>query len=252
VPAEEATASGPLFADHGMALHIDQVKWAEKYAWAPDCIEKDGKHYFYFPTDQFHIGVAVGDTPSGPFRDPIGKPLLSKDSEGVVCNRDFIDPCLFTDDDGSTWMFVGQNTVNAIRLNEDMVSYDGPVHIDEGTDHFFEAAWLHKYKGKYYLSYSGEGQILYAMSDHILGPYTYKGMIFDKVNSGTNHHSIVEYKGKWYFFYHNADLALERFPEGSAGHPFIQWRRSICVDCLYYNEDGTIRQVKATKSGPLE
>ena len=235
------------WTDHGRALHIDEVKWAKKYAWAPDCVEKDGKYYFYYPTDQFHIGVAVGDKPTGPFKDPLGKPLISKDTEGVVCNRDFIDPAVFIDDDGVAYMFVGQNTVNAIRLNDDMISYDGKVHIIEGTDHFFEAAWVHKYNGKYYLSYSGNGEILYCMSDYILGPYEFKGSVLDKVNSGTNHHSIVEYKGKWYLFYHTADLALSKGTEADKKHK--AFRRSICVDELHYNEDGTIQKVVPTKEG---
>ena len=235
------------WTDHGQALHLDEVKWAEEYAWAPDCVEKNGKYYLYFPTDQFHIGVAVSDKPYGPFKDPIGKPLISKDTEGVVNNRDFIDPAIFIDDDGVSYMFVGQNTVNAIRLNEDMVSYDGKVHIIEGTDHFFEAAWVHKYKGKYYLSYSGNGKILYAMSDDVLGPYEYKGTILDKVNSGTNHHSIVAYRNNWYLFYHNADLALSKGTEEDK--KYKGYRRSICADELHYNDDGTIQKVVPTAEG---
>jgi len=237
------------WTDHGVALSLDDISWAEKYAWAPDCIEKGGRYYFYYPTDQAHIGVAVADRPTGPFRDPIGKPLISKDTEGVVSDRDFIDPAVFIDDDGTPYLFMGQNTVNVIRLNDDMVSFDGNVHIIKGTDHFFEAAWVHKYNGKYYLSYSGEGKILYATADHVLGPYTFRGEILDKVNSGTNHHSIVEYKGKWYLFYHNSDLALENIPEGSEARKYVQWRRSVCVDRLYYNDDGTIQKVKMTRHG---
>ncbi|MEZ5069925.1 MAG: family 43 glycosylhydrolase [Bacteroidales bacterium] len=240
------------WTDHGVALHLDEISWAEKNAWAPDCIEANGKYYFYYPTDQFHIGVAVGDHPWGPFRDPIDKPLISKDTKGVICNRDFIDPAAFIDDDGQAYLFMGQNAVNAIRLNPDMVSYDGEVHIIEGTDHFFEAIWVHKHRGKYYLSYSGEGEIQYAMSDHILGPYEFKGTILQKMNSGTNHHSIVEYKGKWYLFYHNSDLYFSRNPDEKPEHNWSgvsPFRRSICVDELFYNEDGTIREVIPTREG---
>jgi len=240
------------WTDHGVIFSLADTRWARKYAWAPDCVAKDGKYYFYYPTDQFHIGVAVGDRPYGPFKDPIGKPLLSKDSKGVVCNRDFIDPAVLIDDDGSAYLFVGQNTVNVIKLNDDMVSYDGQVHILKGTDHFFEASWIHQYNGRYYLSYSGNEQILYCTADSVYGPYEYKGVILDKVNSITNHHSIVQYKGRWYLFYHNSDLYFKNHPgdDGSkmwdGFHPF---RRSICVDRLYYNEDGTIRQVIPTKQG---
>ena len=248
-----STTDMKTWKDHGVALSLNDLNWAKRYAWAPDCVEKNGKYYFYYPTDQFHIGVAVSDKPYGPFKDPIGKPLLSKDSPGVICNRDFIDPAILIDDDGSAYMFVGQNTVNAIKLNPDMVSYDGKVHIIEGTYKFFEASWIHKYKGIYYLSYSSvDGKILYAMSENVFGPYEYKGVILDEVNSGTNHHSIVEYKGKWYLFYHNSDLYYQNTPgekqvlDWKGKNPF---RRSICVDYLHYNDDGTIKKIVPTKTG---
>lgn len=240
--------------DHGVALDIKDVKWATKYAWAPDCIQANDKYYFYFPTDQFHIGVAVSDKPTGPFVDPLGKPLISMDTKGVVCNRDFIDPGVFIDDDGQAYLYMGQLVVNAIKLNKNMISYDGEVHLLKGTDDFFEASWMHKYKEKYYFSYVGtSGEIKYCMSDNPLGPFEYKGAILEKMNSGTNHHSIVEYKGQWYMFYHNSDLYFknnkdveEKFGWGheNSPHPF---RRSICFDKLYYNEDGTIQKVIPTK-----
>ncbi|MDE5419066.1 family 43 glycosylhydrolase [Labilibaculum sp. DW002] len=242
------------WTDHGVALDIKDIKWAEKYAWAPDCIKENGKYYFYYPTDQYHIGVAVSDKSTGPFVDPLGKPLISMDTKGVVCNRDFIDPAVFIDDDKQAYLYMGQLVVNAIKLNKDMVSYDGEVHLLEGTDDFFEASWMHKYKEKYYLSYVGtSGEIKYCMSDNPLGPFEYKGVILEKMNSGTNHHSIVDYKGQWYMFYHNSDLYFKNHPEvevkfgwGHEGspHPF---RRSICFDKLFYNEDGTIQKVIPTK-----
>ena len=147
---------------------------------------------------------------------------------------------------------MGQLVVNAIKLNEDMISYDGQVHLLEGTDGFFEASWLHKYNGMYYLSYAAtSGKIEYCMSDNPLGPFEYKGVVLEEMNSGTNHHSIVEYNNQWYLFYHNADLYFKNHPEKEPKfgwtegvHPF---RRSICLDKLYYNEDGTIQQVKPTK-----
>ncbi len=248
-----STTDMKSWKDHGVALSLNDLNWAKRYAWAPDCIEKNGKYYFYYPTDQFHIGVAVSDKPYGPFKDPIGKPLLSKDSPGVICNRDFIDPAIFIDDDGSAYLFAGQNTVNAIKLNPDMVSYDGQVHIIQGAEKFFEASWVHKYKGKYYLSYSSvDGKILYALSDNVFGPYQYTGVVLDEVNSGTNHHSIAAYKGKWYLFYHNSDLYYQNTPgekqvlDWNGKNPF---RRSICVDYLHYNDDGTIKKVLPTKTG---
>jgi arabinoxylan arabinofuranohydrolase len=245
------------YTDHGRALHLDDIIWAEKYAWAPDAIERNGKYYFYFPTDQENIGVAVSNRPHGPFTDPLGKPLITRHSPGVINNRDFIDPAVFIDDDGQAYMFVGQIDLNAIKLNEDMISYTGEVYIIEGIDHFFEAIWIHKYNNRYYLSYAGKDghggdKIMYAISDNILGPYEYQGIIFNYVNSGTNHHSIVEYKGQWYFFYHNSNLYFQNTPEEE---PVLNWdginpfRRSICVDYLYYNPDGTIQKIIPTAEG---
>jgi len=242
------------WTDHGVGLSLEKLRWAKSMAWAPDCIQRNGKYYFYYPVDQSKIGVAVGDTPYGPFKDPLDSALIHTHSNGVVCNRDFIDPCVFIDDDGQAYLYMGQLVVNAVKLNEDMISYDGMVHLLEGTDDFFEASWMHKYKGKYYFSYVGKsGEIKYCMSDNPLGPFVYKGVILEKMNSGTSHHSIVEFKGQWYLFYHSSDLFYSKHPEkeklfgwGHEGspHPF---RRSICFDTLYYNEDGTIKKVIQTK-----
>jgi arabinoxylan arabinofuranohydrolase len=245
------------YTDHGVALSLSDISWAKKWAWAPDCMEHNGRYYFYFPTDADNIGVAIGDKPYGPFHDPLGKPLLSRYSTGVVNHRDFIDPCVFIDDDGKAYLFAGQIDLNAVQLNDDMISYSGDVKIIEGADYFFEAAWVHKYNGKYYLSYSGKDgkggdKIMYAMSDHVLGPYKYQGVILDEVNSGTNHHSIVEYKGKWYLFYHTADLSLGKIPPASPDRIYVQWRRSVCVDYLNYNPDGTIQKVIPTTTGVKE
>jgi len=242
------------WTDHGVALSLDDISWAKKNAWAPDCEYFNGKYYFYYPTDQNYIGVAIGDKPWGPFEDPLGEPLITRETPGVVNNRDLIDPSVFIDDDNTPYLYFGQNFVCMVKLNNDMISFDDTVTVIEGADHFFEAVWVHKYNDKYYLSYSGRGQILYGMSDSPYGPFEYKGVILDKVNSGTNHHSIVQYKGQWYLFYHNSDLFFRNHPEeeGKFGwqddgvHPY---RRSICVDSLFYNEDGTIQQVIPSEKG---
>lgn len=249
-----STTNMKTWTDHGVALSLTDLSWASFQAWAPDCIYRNGKYYFYYPVEHSKIGVAVGDKPTGPFVDPLNKPLIHTNSEGVVCNRDFIDPAVFIDDDGQAYLYMGQLVVNAIKLNEDMISYDGNVYLLEGTDDFFEAVWMHKYKGNYYLSYVGEsGEIKYGMSKNPLGPFEYKGVIFPKMNSGTNHHSIVEYKGEWYMFYHNSDLYYKNNPDieekfgwghKDSPHPY---RRSICFDKLFYNADGTIQMVVPTK-----
>ena len=249
-----STTNMQNWTDHGVIFSLDDISWADEMAWAPDCIERNGKYYFYYPVEQSKIGVAVSDKPYGYFKDPLDSPLIHINSTGVVCNRDFIDPAVFIDDDGQAYLYMGQLVVNAIRLNIDMISFDGKVHLLEGTDDFFEAVWIHKYNGKYYLSYAGKsGEIKYCISDNPLGPFEYKGVILQRMNSGTNHHSIVEYKGQWYMFYHSSDLYFKNNPEveekfgwGHKGspHPF---RRSICFDKLYYNEDGTIKEVIPTK-----
>lgn len=234
--------------DHGVIFNpIRDTRWAKAMAWAPDCIFHNGKYYLYYPTDQRHIGVAVSDKPTGPFIDPLGHPLISIDTPGVICDRDFIDPCIFVDDDGKAYLFMGQNTVCCICLNDDLISYDGKVHIIEGVDGFFEAIWVHKRNGMYYMSYStspfngSQPMIAYGISDSPLGPYKYQGIILDPVNSGTNHHSIVNFKGQDYLFYHTADLSKtlnDGFHNGV--------RRSVCSDSLFYNEDGTIQKIKPT------
>ena len=245
--------------DHGVALSVDNLQWGKKEAWAPDCAYYNGKYYFYYPVAQDYIGVAVSDKPYGPFIDPLGKPLITRQTPGVVNHRDLIDPTIFIDDDNTPYLIFGQLDVNIVKLNKDMISFNDSVRIIKGADHFFEALWLHKYKGKYYMSYSGKAtakldQILYGVSDNIYGPYTYKGVILDTMNSGTNHHSIVNYKNQWYLFYHNSDLYFNNHKDKERKFGWVKgshhmYRRSICVDYLYYNEDGTIKKVIPTKQG---
>jgi arabinoxylan arabinofuranohydrolase len=241
-----STADMKNWTDHGVCLSLKDLNWAQKYAWAPDCVYKNGKYYFYYPTDKSLIGVAVGDKPYGPFVDPIKKPLVTPNTPGVVAKKDMIDPCVFIDDDGSAYLYFGQDDVNMVRLDDDMISFSDTVKILKGTNHFFEAIWMHKFNGKYYLSYSGNGRILYCMSNSPYGPFEYKGEILQPMNSCTNHHSIVEFKGQWYLFYHNSDLFFGR---NKHLNPVCKWpeiscfRRSICVDKLSYNADGTIKKV---------
>lgn len=237
------------WTDHGVVLSLDSLKWATKLAWAPDCAYKNGKYYFYYPVDKNYIGVAVGDTPYGPFKDPLGKPLISRKTPGVVAPRGLIDPTIFMDNDSTPYLIFGQNKVNIVRLNNDMVSFKDTVRIIKGVRHFFEAVWMHKYNSKYYISYSGKGKILYGMGGSPYGPFKYKGVILDKVNSGTNHASITKYKGQWYLFYHTSDLFFKNNPKASKIGVKKWYRRSVCVDYLYYNTDGTIQKVKRTKEG---
>ncbi len=234
--------------DHGVVLSLDSLKWASKYAWAPDCEFYNGKYFFYYPTDRDYIGVALCDKPSGPFKDPLGKPLITRKTKGVKANRALIDPTIFIDYDKTPYLIFGQNHINIVKLNDDMISFNDSVRLIKAP-HFFEAVWMHKYNGKYYLSYSGKGKILYGMGDSPYGPFEYKGVILDKVNSGTNHASIAEYKGQWYLFYHTSDLFFKNNPQAKKSGLKKWYRRSICVDHLYYNADGTIQKVIPTKKG---
>ncbi len=241
------------WTDHGVILSLDSIKWAKKYAWAPDCSFRNSNYYFYFPTDRNYIGVALAETPYGPFKDALNKPLISRQTPGVVANRALIDPCIFTDEDNTPYLIFGQNDVNIVKLNDDMISFSDTVQTIKGASKFFEAAWMHKYNGKYYLSYSGKNKlaarakILYGTSDSPYGPFEYKGVLLGKVNSGTNHASIAAYKGQWYLFYHTSDLYLKYNPKALKIGQKKWYRRSVCVDKLYYNEDGTIQKVKPKK-----
>ncbi len=125
------------WTDHGMKFSLNDTKWAKQYAWAPDCAYKNGKYYFYYPTDKEYIGVAIGKTPFGSFKDALQKPLLSRATKGVICTGDFIDPAVFVDDDGSAYIYFGQNQVNVVKLNKDMVSFDDTVSVVKGTTGFF-------------------------------------------------------------------------------------------------------------------
>ena len=260
------------FTDGGVIFKpLEQTTWVKNRAWGPQCVRKmvprsdtDStlvmRYFFYYSGNAGEIGVAVSDSPFGPFEDPLGKPFFTTDTPGIYCDRDFIDPHCFIDDDGQAYLFMGQNTVNAVKLNDDMISYDhsggvldengnetGVYHID--APNFFEAICCHKYNGKYYLSYANPYdtdhayELEYCIGDSPLGPYGHKGKFMDAQGNFTNEHSIVEYKGQWWVFYHNAYVGVAT---GGGDQAFS--RRSMCADRLYYNEDGTIKMVTATRN----
>lgn len=259
--------------DNGVALDIKDVPWAGRQMWAPDAAYANGKYYLYFPVkdkqDIFRIGVAVSESPTGPFK---AEPEPIKGSYSI-------DPAVFKDDDGSHYMYFGgiwggqlqrwqtgqydstaaeerRGDTPAIgprvaKLAGNMLQFAEPVRevqiVDKdgkpiaAKDHerrFFEAAWMHKYNGKYYLSYStGDTHfICYAIGDNPYGPFTYQGVILQPVVGWTNHHSIVEINGKWYLFYHDSIL--------SGGKTHL---RSVKVTELKYNPDGTIQTINPHK-----
>ncbi|MEO6733404.1 MAG: glycoside hydrolase family 43 protein [Ferruginibacter sp.] len=263
---------GGKITDHGVALHIRDIPWAGRQLWAPDAAFANNTYYLYFPVkdkqDVFRIGVATSSKPEGPFvaeKEPI------KGSYSI-------DPTVFKDDDGTFYMYFGgiwggqlqrwntnkydstgklrQPGEQAIlpriaKLNKDMKSFAGDVKeiqiVDkdgksftekDGDKRFFEAAWMHKYKGKYYFSYStgDTHNICYAIGDNPYGPFTYTGIILKPVEGWTNHHSIIEFNGKWYLFYHDVQLS---------GKTHL---RNVKMTELKYNDDGTIQTIEASPS----
>ena len=264
-------AVGGQVTDHGVALDIKNVPWAGRQLWAPDAAFANNTYYLYFPAkdkqDIFRIGVATSTKPEGPFT-PEKEPIKGSYS---------IDPCIFKDDDGSFYLYFGgiwggqlqrwnNNTYDSAagnrqpdepailprvaKMDADMKSFSGPVKelqlLDEQGNlykeknndrRFFEGPWMHKYKGKYYFSYStgDTHNICYAIGDSPYGPFTYKGVILEPVEGWTSHHSIIETGGKWYLFYHDVQLS---------GKTHL---RNVKVTELHYDEDGSIQTIKATK-----
>lgn len=256
--------------DHGVALKVSDIPWAGRQLWDCDIACKDGKYYLYFPlkdrNDIFRMGVAISDKPEGPFI-PQPDPIRGSYS---------IDAAVFRDDDGSYYMYFGgiwggqlqryrdnkaiENPClpannepalpsRVVKLSDDMLEFaeeprpvivlgeDGKPLFAGDPHRFFEASWMHKYKGKYYFSYStGDTHLLcYAVGDNPYGPFTYQGVILTPVVGWTTHHSIAEYKGKWYLFHHDC------VPSGGK-----TWLRSLKVVELEYDEEGKIQTIKGS------
>jgi hypothetical protein len=254
--------------DHGVILDVKDIPWAGRQLWDNDVACKNGKYYLYFSlkdkNDIFHIGVAVSDTPEGPF---IAQPDLIRGSYSI-------DPCIL-EDNGEYYMYFGglwggqlqryrNNKALEIavfpedgeqmipsrvaRLSEDMLQFaeepreviildeqGKPITAGDTNRRFFEASWVHKYNGKYYFSYStGDTHLLcYATGDNPYGPFTYQGVILTPVVGWTTHHSIIEFKGKWYLFHHDS------VPSGGK-----TWLRSLKVVELEYDENGKIKMIE--------
>jgi beta-xylosidase len=247
--------------DHGPVFSLKGFAWATKWAWAPDCVHANGKYYLFLPVDRAKIGVAVGDTPEGPFRDAIGRPLIDKTMMPEV-GVEPIDPALLIDDDGQAYMFLGCRNLKVVKLDASLTRLAGPVQAVTLFDPqgkpipvaapdtqpslpmgYGEAPWVFKRAGKYYFVYSNgwakESTLFYALGDAPIGPFTYAGKVMEHVACVTHHGSIVQFRGRWYVFYHTSEL--------SGGNAF---RRSVCVDELTFGTDGRIHPVTATKDGP--
>ena len=233
--------------EHPVPLKPTDFAWASGSAWASQVIERNGKFYFYATVEHgsIHgkaIGVAVADSPLGPFKDAIGKALITNDmTTDVKISWDDIDPTVWIDDDGQAYMYWGNTVCHYVKLKENMLEFDGPIETVE-LPNYTEAPWIHKKGDWYYLSYAYQfpEKIAYAMSKSVTGPWEFKGILNEVAgNSNTNHQSIIEYKGKDYFIYHNGSIPTH-------GGSF---RRSVCVDRLYYNADGTMKRVIMTSEG---
>lgn len=241
------------WTEHPTPLSFKTFEWARGDAWAAQCIERDGKFYMYVPvTDrkgESAIGVAVADSPYGPFYDPLGTPLVQADFGNI-------DPTVFIDDDGQAYLYWGNPNCFYVKLNKDMISYEGEIHAvpmkpesfgrREGNPKratlYEEAPWLYKRKGAYYLFYAGgpiPEHLAYATSNSPEGPWKYGGTVMAKEGgSFTNHPGIVDFRGKTYLFYHDASL-----PGGSG------FTRSVCVREMDFGRDGKVNPVKMVKEG---
>lgn len=239
------------WTDHGAVLSPADFKWAVGEAWASQVVEKDGKFYYYTtvqggePYVGKAVGVAVGDSPVGPFVDAIGKPLVSDDmtDNGKRGWWNDIDPTVLIDGD-EAWLCWGNGTCFLAKLKPNMIELDGDIKVVD-VPNYVEGPWLHKRNGIYYLTYASFGNgsetISYATAPSMEGPWTPQGELTGNAeNSFTIHPGIVEFKGLPYLFYHNATLELD-------GHKGAIGRRSVCVDSLSYNEDGTMNHVTQTK-----
>jgi hypothetical protein len=236
------------WTDHGVIVSQEKVDWVDPNGysmWAPDCIYRNGKYYFYFPTRAkdttrygrgFSIGVAVADKPSGPFT-PQHEPI--KGVRGI-------DPNVFIDKDGQAYLYWSQGNIFAAKLKENMLELDSEVKIlgelpDKGLK---EGPYMFERNGIYYLTYphvqNKIERLEYAIGDNPLGPFRFTGVIMDESPTGcwTNHHSVLSFKNQWYLFYHHNDLS-----------PQFDKNRSVRLDSLFFDPDGTIQKVIPTLRG---
>ena len=238
------------WTDHGACLSVDDLTWADNYAWAPDAAYKNGKYYFCFPagtgfkdrvnpknsTKWMGIGMAVSDSPTGPFKDAIGKPLWTTPYAN--------DPCLFIDDDGKGYIyFNGGGDYYVAQLNDDLLSVKGDLYAMDmgGYKPKREGPWVFKRNGLYYYTMPEDNRILtYYTAKTPIGPWKYQGVIMKAEGENNNHHSIVEYKGQWILFYH-------RWLENNL--PCDKEQRKVCAEYLQFNDDGTIQEVVRTDAG---
>lgn len=236
------------WTEHPVPLKVSDFAWAKDDAWASQVIARNGKFYWYVAVEHGtirgkSIGVAVADNPTGPFKDARGSALITNDmTKATGISWDDIDPTVIIDKNGQAYLFWGNTACYYAKLKPNMTEFDGPIQTVQGLPRFTEAPWVHEHGGWYYLSYATEfpEKIAYAMSRSLDGPWEYKGLLNEIAgNSNTNHQAIIDFKGKSYFIYHNGGLN----EKGSS------YRRSVCIDYLNYNKDGTMQRVRMTTEG---
>ena len=256
-----STEDMQTWTDHGVVLKPTDFSWCEGEAWASQVIEKNGKYYFYSscqstsPCYGKAIGVAVSDSPLGPFVDALGKPLVNDEmtDNGQRGWWNDFDPTVLIDDDGTAWMVWGNGTCFMAKLKDNMIEIDGDIRVLD-VPSYVEGPWLHKRGDMYYLTYPsinmggetmgfGGETISYCTAPGIEGPWTFRGLLTGTAkDSFTIHPAICEFKGHWYLFYHNSTLSLDGYGPATG-------RRSVCVDELFYNPDGTMKYVEQTEKG---
>ena len=240
------------FTDHGIILKGTDASWAAEpdHCWAPDCIEANGKYYFYFPLSDVRgiwkaeIGVGVADTPFGPYRDALGKPLIGKeDKPGDYTGDPYnIDPAVFRDDDGRAYLFWGNGHCFMAELNEDMISLRSDIIQIQIENHegYREGPFVWKRNDLYYILYSKGGgtsydELDYATSTDIRGPYQFRGTIIGHGMHGNEHGSVFQFRDQWYVAYH--DL----FPTDKY--------RKTCLEIIHYRNNGEIVHARPSREG---
>ncbi len=226
------------WTDHGVIVDQATVPWLgnkKSYSmWAPDCNYKNGKYYFYFPANNA-IGVAIADKPEGPF---VHQPTAIRGAGGI-------DPCIFIDDDGTPYLVWSGMGLQVCKLKDNMVELDGASsRVNDIPRGMTEGPFMFKRKGIYYMTFpwveKERETLAYCTSDSPMGPWKFRGKFMEQSETvcWTNHHSFIEFKGQWYLFYHHNDYS-----------PYFDKNRSVCIDKVEFNEDGTIAMVKPTIRG---
>ncbi|HCE45150.1 MAG TPA: glycoside hydrolase [Lentisphaeria bacterium] len=250
-----STKDMKTWTSHGPVMRPEDFKFARAgVAWAGQMVEKNGKYFFYATlrrnnNNEHCIGVAVSDKPTGPFKDARGTPIIT---DGMTPdsrrpNAD-IDPTVFIDDDGTPWMMWGNGDFYLVKLKRNMIELDGAIQKIP-TENVAEGPWLFKRGELYYNVYAADvpgtkpEQIAYSAAPAVTGPWTYRGLVTGPAKLGfTIHPSVIEFKGQWYFFYHDGSTPLNGKSGGDG-------RRSVCLEYLEFNNDGLIKPIVQTREG---